>query len=128
MGESMTKKSLKRITRSNTTKGAKSGLQHQHPGKVLAAKMKSNGHSQHFLAEKIKVDRSRLSHLISGKNSMTLDTALRLGIFYGTGAEYWLNLQIRYDIELCKVNGQYEQLEEIIKPYDGGNTQYELGT
>jgi len=54
--------------------------------------------SQYRLAKDISVPQRRISEITQGKRSITADTALRLGRFFGMEAQFWLNLQSRYDL------------------------------
>jgi addiction module HigA family antidote len=56
------------------------------------------GISQYRLAKDISVPQRRISEITQGKRSITADTALRLGRFFGMEAQFWLNLQSRYDL------------------------------
>ena len=53
------------------------------------------------LARQIKVPANRISQILSGKRSITADTALRLGRWFGTGPKIWLNLQQAYDLDVA---------------------------
>ena len=55
--------------------------------------------TQYRLAKDISVPPRRINEIIHGKRSITADTALRLGRYFGTSPEFWLNLQSRYDLE-----------------------------
>ena len=75
-------------------------LKNVHPGEVLLkdflAPMRITPYA---LAKAIGVDQTRISQLIRGKRSFSANTALRLSKFFGVSAEFWLNLQARYDLE-----------------------------
>ena len=66
------------------------------------------------LARQINVPANRISQIISGKRSITADTALRLGKWFGTGPKIWLNLQQAYDLDVAKLEIGSDL--EIIKP------------
>lgn len=71
-----------------------------HPGEVLLEDfMKPLGISQYRLAKDIGVSPIRISQIIRGERSITVDTAMRLARYFGTGAAVWLRLQVRYDLE-----------------------------
>ena len=74
-----------------------------HPGEILADELEELGISAAELARKIKVPPNRISQILSGKRSITADTALRLGKWFGTGPKIWLNLQQAYDLDLAKL-------------------------
>ena len=71
-----------------------------HPGEVLLEDfMKPQGLTQYRLAKDIGVAPTRIQQIIRGKRSITVDTAMRLARYFGTSAEVWLRLQVRYDLE-----------------------------
>jgi addiction module HigA family antidote len=72
-----------------------------HPGEILADELTELGISAAELARQIKVPANRISQIISGKRSITADTALRLGKWFGTGPIIWLNLQQAYDLDVA---------------------------
>ncbi|NCF19592.1 MAG: HigA family addiction module antidote protein [Haliea sp.] len=70
------------------------------PGEVLEAEFLSPmGISQYRLAKEIHVSPRRINEIVKGKRAITADTALRLGRFFGTTAQFWINLQTSYDLE-----------------------------
>jgi addiction module HigA family antidote len=72
-----------------------------HPGEVLAEEfLAAMGITQYRLAKGIAVPPRRINEIVLGKRGITADTALRLGRFFGTTAEFWMNLQMRYDLEI----------------------------
>lgn len=72
-----------------------------HPGEILLEEfMKPLGISQYRLAKDISVPAIRISKIMRGLRSISANTALRLGRYFGTSAEFWLNLQNRYDLEI----------------------------
>ena len=77
-----------------------SKLQPIHPGEVLLSEFLSPlGLSQYRLAKDIRVPPRRINEIVLGKRGVTADTALRLSRYFGTSERFWLNLQVRYDIE-----------------------------
>ena len=71
-----------------------------HPGEVLAEEfLGPSSVSQYRLAKSISVPPRRVNEIVLGKRGISADTALRLGRFFGTTAEFWMNLQVRYDLE-----------------------------
>ena len=72
-----------------------------HPGEILADELTELGISASELARQIKVPANRISQILSGKRSITADTALRLGRWFGTGPKIWLNLQQAYDLDVA---------------------------
>ena len=73
-----------------------------HPGEILLEDfMKPMGISARQLAADIDVSPSRISELVNGHRPATVDTALRLGLFFGMEPRFWLNLQTEYDIRIA---------------------------
>ena len=71
-----------------------------HPGEILLEEfLKPMGISQYRLAKDISVPPRRINEIVHGKRSITADTALRFGRFFGMSPQFWLNLQNRYDLE-----------------------------
>jgi addiction module HigA family antidote len=69
------------------------------PGQVLSKKfMERFGLTQEGLAKSIRVARRRINEIINGKRAITTDTAMRLAQLLNTTPEYWLNLQVKYDL------------------------------
>lgn len=74
-----------------------------HPGEVLLEDfMKPLGLTQYRLAQDIGVSPIRISQIVHGERSITVDTALRLARYFGTSAAVWLRLQVRYDLEVAE--------------------------
>jgi addiction module HigA family antidote len=73
-----------------------------HPGEHLADELTELGISAAELARQIEVPVNRITEIINGQQGVTADTALRLGHWFGTSAEYWLNLQKLYDLRLAR--------------------------
>ncbi|MFN8877875.1 MAG: HigA family addiction module antitoxin [Gemmatimonadota bacterium] len=71
-----------------------------HPGEVLIEEFLGPlGISQYRLAHAISVPPRRINEIVHGNRAISADTALRLSRFFGTSAQFWLNLQARYDLE-----------------------------
>jgi len=74
-----------------------------HPGEILIEEfLKPMGLSQYRLAKDISVPPRRINEIVHGKRSITADTALRLGRFFGISPQFWLNLQTRFDLEVTE--------------------------
>lgn len=73
-----------------------------HPGEHLAEELETLGMSASELARRIKVPTNRVTEILNGERSITGDTALRLAHFFGTSAEFWLNLQGLYELRLAE--------------------------
>lgn len=83
-----------------------------HPGEILVTEfLDPMGISQYRLAKDIGVTPRRINEIVHGRRAISADTALRLSHFFGMEAQFWLNLQSRYDMEVAR-----EQLhDKIIK-------------
>jgi addiction module HigA family antidote len=73
-----------------------------HPGEHLAEELKELGMSAAELARKLKVPTNRITGILNGQRAITGDTALRLAHFFGTSAEFWLNLQSLYELRMAE--------------------------
>ena len=69
-----------------------------HPGEILAEELEEIGISPTELSRQLAVPPNRISQIIQGKRSITGDTALQLGHWFGTSPQFWLNLQTAYDL------------------------------
>lgn len=79
-----------------------------HPGVILLEDwLKPMGISQYALAKAIDVPPRRINEIVHGLRGITVDTALRLGAFFGTDAQSWVNLQTHYDTELSREAMQF---------------------
>ncbi len=73
-----------------------------HPGEILADELEEIGLSAKKLADVIQVPPNRLYQLLAGKRNITADTALRLGQYFGTSADFWMNLQSSFELDLAR--------------------------
>jgi addiction module HigA family antidote len=73
-----------------------------HPGEVLGDELAELGLSAAELARQIDVPPNRISQLLRGRRAVTGDTALRLGHWFGSSGQFWLNLQSAYDLRLAE--------------------------
>jgi len=74
-----------------------------HPGEILIEEfLKPMGISQYRLSKDISVPPRRINEIVHGKRSISADTALRLGRFFGVSPQFWLNLQTRFDLEVAE--------------------------
>jgi addiction module HigA family antidote len=73
-----------------------------HPGCTLAAELASRGLTASALALKLRVHPNRLSEIVRGHRSISPETALRLGRYFGTGPTFWVNLQAQYDLAIAQ--------------------------
>lgn len=74
-----------------------------HPGEILQEEfLEPLELSQNALAKAIHVSARRINEIAHGKRAITADTALRLSLFFGTSADFWMHLQSKYDLETVK--------------------------
>src|SRR5450432_2926247 len=73
-----------------------------HPGEILGDGLEETGLTAKKLADVIEVPPNRLYQLLAGKRSITADTALRLGRYFGMSADFWMNLQSAYELDLAR--------------------------
>ncbi len=74
-----------------------------HPGEILSEEfLKPLGLSMNQLALALRVPGNRVNAIVAGQRGITADTALRLGRYFGTSPQFWINLQARYDLESTK--------------------------
>ncbi len=88
-----------------------------HPGEHLAEELKELGISAAELARQIEVPVNRVTGIINGQRGITADTALRLGHWFGTSPEFWLNLQQLYELRLARaeVGDRVQKLPRLSK-------------
>ena len=72
-----------------------------HPGEHLADELQALGMSANSLAKELGVPTNRLTQIIKGKRGISGDTALRLGRWFGTGPDIWMNLQKNFELKLA---------------------------
>jgi addiction module HigA family antidote len=73
-----------------------------HPGEHLAEELETLKMTAAELARQLKVPTNRITEILNGRRAITGDTALRLGHFFGTSPEFWLNLQSLYELRLAE--------------------------
>ncbi len=87
-----------------------------HPGEILREEfLEPMALSVYALAKAIKVPRSRVNDIVLGRRALTADTALRLARYFGTSAEFWINLQAHYDLALARERLN-RRIEKEIEP------------
>lgn len=74
----------------------------KHPGQLLRRELAARELSANRLALELGVPSGRVTDILNGRRSITADTALRLGRFFGNGARFWLDLQSQYDIAVVE--------------------------
>ena len=92
-------------------------FQPSHPGEILLEEfLHPMEISQYRLAKNISVPQRRISEIVQGKRSITADTALRFGKFFRMEAQFWLNLQSRYDLQKAEADLD-RRLEKEVVPH-----------
>lgn len=87
-----------------------------HPGEVLMTEfLEPLGISQYRLAKEIGVTARRVNEIVLGRRSITADTALRLGRYFNMEAQFWINLQSHYDMEVAQELLQ-DRLDREVQP------------
>ena len=87
-----------------------------HPGEILRDEfLTPMGISVYELANAIRVPRSRVNDIALGRRAITTDTALRLGRYFGTSPEFWINLQTRYDLDVANRTTR-RRIEQEVSP------------
>jgi addiction module HigA family antidote len=89
-----------------------------HPGEVLAEEfIKPLGLNMHQLALALRVPANRIGQIVDGERGISAETALRLARYFGTSAEFWMNLQKRYELEEARYRIEH-QVEREVLPRD----------
>jgi antitoxin HigA-1 len=73
-----------------------------HPGRILRRELAARGMSANRLALALRVPSGRITSILNGKRAISADTALRLARHFDTSAQFWLNLQTRYDLTVAE--------------------------
>ena len=88
-----------------------------HPGEILSEEfLKPLAISQNRLGRELGVSPRRINEIVHGKRSVTADTALRLSVYFGNSASFWLGLQMDYDLDVAedtlssKIHKEVQQL------------------
>ncbi|TAK51157.1 MAG: addiction module antidote protein, HigA family [Gammaproteobacteria bacterium] len=94
-----------------------------HPGEHLAEQLKELGMSAAELGRQLKVPTNRITGILNGQRAVTGDSALRLAHFFGTSAEFWLNLQKVYELRVAeqKVGVTIRSLPKLAQRLRGRN-------
>ena len=87
-----------------------------HPGKILSVEfLKELGVTSYALAKAIGVPTNRITGIVNGDRAISADTALRLAQYFGNSPQFWMNLQMHYDLEKAK-RSVGRQIEKVIRP------------
>jgi addiction module HigA family antidote len=91
-----------------------------HPGEILKDEIEALNLNAAELARAINVPANRISQILSGKRNVSADTALRLGKLFSTGPQFWLNLQVAYELDVAKtsVGPDLAGIVPLIHPLD----------
>jgi addiction module HigA family antidote len=84
-----------------------------HPGALLRAELDERGITANQLALALRVPANRITGILRGERSVTAETAVRLGRYLGTGAEFWMNLQAVHDISVIEVEKGHAIAAEV---------------
>jgi antitoxin HigA-1 len=87
-----------------------------HPGEILADELDELGVSAAELGRQLHVPTNRITQILNGKRAITADSALRLGQWFGTGPELWLNLQRSYDLRVTEA-ATGPEIRRTIQPF-----------
>ena len=92
----------------------KNGMNPVHPGEVLREELDVLGLSANALAKAIDVPANRVTAILNAERGITADTALRLGRYFGTTAQFWLNLQQTWQLRLAENKAGSRILESVV--------------
>ena len=88
-----------------------------HPGRLLKRELKARKLSANRLALDIGVPSGRITDILNGRRSITADTAIRLGRYFGNSPQFWLELQSQYDIALVE-RDRGDEIARRVRPAD----------
>lgn len=91
----------------------KSEMTPVHPGEVLREELDSLGLSANALAKAVDVPVNRITGILNGERGVSADTALRLGRYFNTTAQFWMNLQQTWQVRLAEMNMGQDELDKI---------------
>jgi len=116
MSKSSTTISRREMRMPSTKRKVQKTMPRVHPGEVLREDFLSPlGLSVNRMSMDLHVPVTRMNDIARGRRSITADTALRLGRYFSTGAQFWLNLQTHYDLELA-TDRLADVIESQVKP------------
>jgi antitoxin HigA-1 len=87
-----------------------------HPGEALKSVLDDAQLSANAVALALRIPANRLTEIINGKRSISADTAMRLGRYFGTSSQMWMNMQSQYDLEVAEA-ALAEKIDSEVRPY-----------
>jgi addiction module HigA family antidote len=87
-----------------------------HPGRALKTVLDDAQLSANAVALALRIPANRLTEIINGRRSISADTAMRLGRYFGTSAQMWMNMQSEYDLELAEAE-LADRIASEVQPY-----------
>ena len=90
-----------------------------HPGRLLRREIEARGLSANRLALDLGVPSGRITDILNGRRSITAETAIRLGRYFGNGAQFWLDLQSQHDIAVVE-RERGEEITRRVRPAEVG--------
>ena len=84
-----------------------------HPGRILKREMKARNLSGNKLALALRVPSGRITQILNGKRGISAETALRLARYFNNSAQFWMNLQSRYDLVTVEQNIGAKVIAEV---------------
>lgn len=88
-----------------------------HPGRFLKRELEARGLSANRLSLDLSVASGRITDILNGRRSITADTAVRLGRYFGNRAQFWLELQGQYDIAVIE-SDRGDEIAKRVRPAD----------
>ena len=87
-----------------------------HPGEILLEEyLRPLGISQNKLGRDLGVPAQRINEIVRGQRTITLDTALRLAKYFQTTPQFWLNLQLHYDLEMARETQMIDKINREVR-------------
>lgn len=105
------------MSKSSTITGDRLLAPAAHPGRLLKRELSSRGLSANRLSLDIGVPSGRITDILNGRRSITADTAVRLGRYFGNRPQFWLDLQSQYDIATIE-RAKGKEIARRVRPAD----------
>ncbi|MXX19606.1 MAG: HigA family addiction module antidote protein [Dehalococcoidia bacterium] len=93
----------------------RNGMPPVHPGEILADELQELGLTANALAGHLAVPTNRITAILKGQRGVTADTALRLARYFGTTAEFWLNLQKTFELRVAEIESE-DAIDVQVRP------------